>query len=69
MSLWFGLLLVGVALGAGNGKALGLAFGGFFCVVAPGLAEWRVDYVLEIPSVLAASGPVVVGPLAAAQRG
>ena len=21
----------------------------FFCVVAPGLAEWRVDYVLEIP--------------------
>ena len=50
LSLWFGLLLVGVALWGRQlgGPALGL-LAALLCVLAPGLAEWRVDYVLEIP--------------------
>ena len=50
LSLWFGLLLVGVALWGRQlgGPALGL-LAAVLCVLAPGLAEWRVDYVLEIP--------------------
>ena len=50
LSLWFALLLLGVALWGRQlgGPALGL-LAGLFCVLSPGLAEWRVDYVLEIP--------------------
>ena len=50
LSLWFGLLLVGVALWGRQlgGPALGL-LAALLCVLSPGLAEWRVDYVLEIP--------------------
>ena len=42
LSLWFGLLLVGVALWGRQwqGPVLGL-LAALFCVVAPGLAEWR----------------------------
>ena len=50
LSLWFGVLLVGVALWGRQWQGPGLGLlAAFFCVVAPGLAEWRVDYVLEIP--------------------
>ena len=50
LSLWFGLLLVGVALWGRQWQGPGLGLlAALFCVVAPGLAEWRVDYVLEIP--------------------
>ncbi len=50
LSLWFALLLIGVALWGRQWQGPGLGLlAAFFCVVAPGLAEWRVDYVLEIP--------------------
>ena len=50
LSFWFALLLLGVALWGRQlgGAGLGL-LAALFCVLAPGLAEWRVDYVLEIP--------------------
>lgn len=50
LSLWFALLLLGVALWGRQlgGPAVGL-LAALFCVLSPGLAEWRVDYVLEIP--------------------
>ena len=50
LALWFGLLLLGVALWGRQlgGAALGL-LAALACVLAPGLAELRVDFVLEIP--------------------